>query len=148
MKVFFTQDVKGVGRKGEIKDVSDGYAKNFLIPRRLAAYATNAVIKESEDKTFAKEERLSHEKKAAEDFFAKTTETPLIFHIKTGKNGEIFGSITTNDIEKAIAGKLAEHGMKFKANLEKPIRSLGEQEIEIVFSSGIKGKIKAIIQSA
>jgi large subunit ribosomal protein L9 len=141
MKVIFIQDVKNVGRKGDIKNVSDGYAKNFLLPRGVAKAATGDNLKQVKDKKEAVEKEKSEFIKKAEDLRRMP---PLEFSIKSGKNGEIYGSIAKNDIEK----KLEELGLKnVSVKLDKPIRETGEKEIEITIGRGISSIIKISVSA-
>ncbi|MCK9497769.1 MAG: 50S ribosomal protein L9 [Candidatus Colwellbacteria bacterium] len=141
MKVIFIQDVKNVGRKGDVKNVSDGYAKNFLLPRGVAKTATGDNLKQVKDKKEAVEKEKSEFIKKAEDLRRMP---PLEFSIKSGKNGEIYGSIAKNDIEK----KLEELGLKnVSVKLDKPIRETGEKEIEITIGRGISSIIKISVSA-
>ncbi|MCK9187242.1 MAG: 50S ribosomal protein L9 [Candidatus Colwellbacteria bacterium] len=141
MKVIFIQDVKNVGRKGDVKNVSDGYAKNFLLPRGVAKAATGDNLKQVKDKKEAVEKEKSEFIKKAEDLRRMP---PLEFSIKSGKNGEIYGSIAKNDIEK----KLEELGLKnVSVKLDKPIRETGEKEIEITIGRGISSIIKISVSA-
>ena len=134
MKVLFLKDIKGVGRKGEIKEVSDGYARNMLFPKMIAEPATHDAEKRLKDK------RASEEKKA-NDFSLKIKEIEgksFSFPIRVGEKGEIYGSVKKEDIEK----KLKNEGLSGAlVMLDKPIRHIGEHEIEVTIGRGVKGKI-------
>jgi len=136
MKVIFLKDVKGTGRRGEIREVSDGYAKNFLLPKSIAEPATERVIGE------INRANAAAEKEAAEfkDKIKKLEEAgELEFKIKTGKKGEIYGSITREDIERELRNR----GFgNVEAKLSKPIREIGKHEAEISIGRGVSGKIK------
>ena len=136
MKVIFLKDVKGAGRSGEIKEVADGYAKNFLFPRKLAELATAEAIKEIEQKS----ERQKKEELALKEKVSELEKSDALeFELKTGEKGEVYGSVTREDIER----KLEERGFKnIEARVVRPIKELGEHEIEISAGRGITGKIK------
>jgi len=140
MKIVLTKDVKGFGRKGEIKEVSDGYANNFLFPRSLAVPASkSAIIKVAEKKSSEtnEEEKFKERLKAA-------TQSPLEFKLKVGSKGEIFNSVKKEDIED----KLKRAGFDgIHVQLEKPIRQLGEAEVAVGIGRGIKGKMKIMISA-
>jgi large subunit ribosomal protein L9 len=141
MKVIFIQDVKNVGRKGEIKSVSDGYAKNFLLPKAMAKIATGDNLKQVIDKKQQKEKEKA-------DFIEKADKLkempPLEFSVKAGKNGEIYGSVAKNDIEN----KLKELGFKnISVKLDKPIRKTGEREIEITIGRGVNSRVKISVSA-
>lgn len=131
MKVILTQDVKGLGKKMDVKDVADGYALHFLIPKKLAAPA-------DEKHLAAKGQWESSQNQANTQYEAmadKLKNLVLEFQVKTGAKGEIFSSITEKDIEKSLTAK----GFKdFKIKLEKHLKTLGEHQVEVVFGKGIK----------
>lgn len=139
MKVLLLQDVRGVGVKMEVKTVSDGYARNFLFPRKLGVPAdTDALkMKEREDKN-----RSQHLAKL-EDLKNKLEGIILEFPVKTSERGEVFGSVTEHDIERALAAKGIRPG---KAVLQKPLRMLGEHEARIEFGYGITGIVKVTLK--
>ena len=139
MKVLLLKDVKNVGRKNEIKEVSEGYARNFLFARKLAIPADSGGLKVKasiDAKEQALIEKYHTESKRLE---ADTLE----FKVKGGEKGEVFGSVSAEDIRKALAGK--GYG-EVKIDLEKPIRKTGEQEVVIDFGKGVRGtaKIKVV----
>lgn len=138
MKVVLTQDVKNFGRKGEIKEVSDGYANNFLLPRGLAVPASkSAVVKIAERKSSeALEEKKFKEK------LKFLSDHPLQLKVKTGEKGEVFGSVKKEDIEERIKSL---GFSEIKVELDKPIRRLGESEVVVGIGRGVKGKIKITI---
>ena len=148
MKVVFLKDVKGLGKKDEIKEVSDGYARNFLFPRGLVKAANNAVISELKVKTASEEKHLEVVREKARELTKSTAEKPLIFNLKAGKHNEVFGSITIEEIEKKLrkdyAAKIGDEDFKIKA--EHNLKTLGSHEIELDFGRGISGKIKVFIE--
>ena len=132
MKVLLLQDVKKVGRKNEIKEVSEGYARNFLFAKKLAVPADGGAMKMKE-RIDAKEQALIDSLKAQAARLAKDT---LKFKVKAGQKGEVFGSVSMEDIRKALHEK--GYG-EVKIDLEKPLRKTGEYEIEVSFGKGVKG---------
>lgn len=135
MKVIFLKDVKGVGRRGEIKEVSDGYAKNFLLPKNIAEPATERVMGEINRANAAAEKEAAGFK----DRIKKLEEAgELQFKLKTGKKGEIYGSITREDVERELKNKGFGH---IEVKLAKPIKETGKHEVEISIGRGISGKI-------
>ena len=135
MRVIFLQDVRNVGRKGEIKEVADGYARNFLIARKLASPATIKNVNETE-------QRLDIADKKANEFRNRLeliNEEKVSLSLKAGKKGEIYGSITREDIEK----ELDKRGLKgIEVRLPKPIRETGEHEVEVSIGRGVTGKVR------
>ncbi len=152
MKIIFLLDVKGTGRKNEIKEVSDGYAKNFLIPRGLAAPVGE---KRNENRLMAllaeTEERKKAAIKAAEELIAELEKNPPEFRLKIGAKNDVFGSVSRADAEKALASRFSEYKKKFRREpsviLERPIKTLGERVISINFGEGIKKEVRITVRS-
>lgn len=130
MKVIFTQDVKGKGKKGEVKNVAEGYARNFLIPRGLAVPANESNMKQLQHQNKIEEQRRAKEQQEAEQL-AKTIEAmKLEIGAKAGEGGRLFGSITN----KQIAEELAKKNIKVdrrKIELPEPIRTLGVTQVPV-----------------
>jgi large subunit ribosomal protein L9 len=146
MKVIFLQDVSTKGKQGEIKDVADGYARNFLFPRKLALPATPKAMKEAQARMEEnKKKRERHQTELGQ--LAKRLEgTVLNFKAKAGEKGRLHGSITAAD----IAGKLTEivgtEIDKKKIELDEPLRNLGTHEVVLGFAGGIEAKISIVIE--
>ncbi|MFZ4454042.1 50S ribosomal protein L9 [Salibacterium aidingense] len=124
MKVIFNQDVKGKGKKGEMKDVSEGYARNYLLPNNLAVEATKGNVKnlKAKQESDAKKEQQALEE--AKKFKEELENTKIVVTAKAGDGGRLFGAVST----KQIAEKLKDMGMKVdkrKIELDQPIRTLG-----------------------
>ena len=130
MKVVLLKDVKGTGKKGEIKEVSDGYAKNFLIKNAMAKVANATALSENRQQKEASAFHKEMEKQDAIKLCEKLKDTQLIISIKCGENGKTFGSITS----KEISEKLKEKGFdidKRKIELSDPIKTIGEYKITV-----------------
>ena len=102
MKVILLQDVKGTGKKNEVKEVSDGYARNFLLPKKLAVPADNTNMKELNEKNKSKELKAQKEYEAAVELGKKMEELNVVIYSKAGDGGRLFGSITSKDIAEQI----------------------------------------------
>jgi large subunit ribosomal protein L9 len=141
MKVILKADVKGTGKKGETVEVSDGYARNFLLPRGLAVEASAGALKslEQEKKAQAqKQERIIAELKALRDRLeGQTIKVPA----RTGEGGRLFGSITNKDIADAISRHLGKEFDRKMVELGSPIKALGAYPITLKFGHNITGKI-------
>ncbi len=135
MKVLLLQDIRGIGRKFDIKEVSDGYARNFLFPKKLATIADEKgqAVKAEHDEKLA---TGLAELKAA---IATLAKEPFQFSVKAGKQGEVFGSVSKKDIESVLHAKGFK---KAEVLLDHPIKATGEHEVEINFGQGIHGKAK------
>lgn len=130
MRILLLSDIKGLGEKGDIVNASDGYARNYLLPRQLAKEATPAVIRRVEQELEADSRRQAREQKAATELGEKIAATTLQLTAKAGDAGRLFGSITSKD----IANGLAEHKIRVdrrKIELKEPIRALGQTTVPI-----------------
>ncbi len=145
MKIILLQDVRGVGRKFEVKDVSDGYARNLLIPKELAMLATQdalAKLEARKKKAAAEHEALvASLREEAKKIEGKT----LYFTVKTGEHESVFGSVSKKDIEEELKKEKIAHG---KPVLEKSIKTLGTHIAVIDFGEGIKTEINIQVEPA
>ncbi len=146
MKVVFLADVKNIGKKLDIKDVPDGYARNFLIPKNLAKPATPETQKTIEKIKLEKEKdnlKLTENlKRTAKELAAKK----IVFSLKADEQGHLFGSVNKDAILKALRDQkfiLSEHA---DIKIEHPLKEIGDYEIELNLHKGIKAKIKISIQ--
>jgi large subunit ribosomal protein L9 len=145
MKVIFTQDVDNVSKAGQVKEVASGYAKNYLIPRKLAVVATPAELKKLDARNQAlsqQQERTDSELQELADQIAKLD---LTLKVKVGKEGKVYGSITTAQIAGELS-KLTGHNIdKRKIEIAEPIKKVGEYEISMQFSKNIIAKVKLTV---
>ncbi|WP_350343647.1 50S ribosomal protein L9 [Proteinivorax tanatarense] len=145
MKVILLKDEKKLGKKGEIKEVSEGYARNFLIPRGLAKEANQSNLKELKETQKVKEKKAEKELKKAQQTAKKIENLKIEVAVKAGEGGRLFGSVTTKD----IGNELSKKGIKIdkrKVELNEPIKSLGTYNVDIKLhpkvSSTLQVKIK------
>ncbi|MCM3702602.1 50S ribosomal protein L9 [Paenibacillus macerans] len=141
MKVIFLQDVKGQGKKGEIKNVSEGYAQNFLIPRGLVRPATEGNVKTLEQQTASEQKRKQQEKEDAILLGKKLEEITVELKAKAGEGGRLFGAITS----KQVADALEKTGVKLdkrKIEMPEPIRSLGVTQVSVKLHPEVKSTLK------
>ncbi len=141
MKIILTKDVKALGKSGEIKEVSDGYAKNYLLKNGLAKLATNANVAENKAQKDAADFHYTEQKKEAENLAEKLKGKVVRLAIKCGENGKIFGSITAQNISEALE-KIGFDIEKKKIDLSSPIKTIGIHEVEIKLFQGVSTKIK------
>ena len=146
MKVILLKDIKGTGKKGDIKEVSDGYARNFLFPKKLAVQAGNTEIKELNEKQKSQEIKQQREYEAAVELGKKMEEMNVTIYSKAGDGGRLFGSITSKDIAAQIN---KEHGIevdKRKVILDEPIRTLGSSFVEIKIHQKVVTKMRVDVK--
>ncbi|OAB40536.1 50S ribosomal protein L9 [Paenibacillus macquariensis subsp. defensor] len=141
MKVIFIKDIKGQAKKGDVKEVSEGYAANFLFPRGLARSATDGNMKTLENQTSAEQKRKQQEKDEAAELGKKLEEMTIELKAKSGDGGRLFGAITS----KQIAEVLAANGVKIdkrKIELNDPIRTLGVAQVPVKLHPEVKATLK------
>jgi large subunit ribosomal protein L9 len=131
MKVVFLKDVKGQGKKGEIKEVSEGYANNFLIKQGVAAPATNAAVSQLEGQKKSEQKRKDQEKIDAEALGAKLTETTVKVKAKSGADGRLFGAVSSKQIAEELEKQHKISLDKRKILLEDPIKTLGVTKVPV-----------------
>lgn len=131
MKVILKQDIKGTGKKEEIINVSEGYARNFLFPKNLAIEATDANIKELERQRAHLDHIKSEELSKAKKLGSELEKIKLILPVKTGEGGRLFGSITTKDIQDALEKSYGHIIDKRKIELKSPIKKLGVYQVTL-----------------
>lgn len=145
MKVVLLADVKGQGKKDDIINVSDGYARNYLIPRRLAVEADAKVLNEIKNREAARKRREEMERQAAKELAEKIAALTVKTKLTTGANGRVYGSITAKDICDAME---EQHGITFdkhKLVLPAPIKALGAHSIPVKLYADITGTINVIV---
>jgi large subunit ribosomal protein L9 len=146
MKIIFLQDVRGVAKKYDVKEVSDGYARNFLLPQNLAEPATAAAMKKIE-KFKESQEREDHELEKRLHEIAKTlSDTALQFEMEADEHGSIFGSINKEAILKALRDHKFIANERVEIDLEQPIKKVGEYVVPIDLRKGISVKLKISVK--
>ena len=131
MKVILTETVKKLGHEGDVVNVADGYARNYLFPRGWAVEATPANLKELQKKKDRQAKREAQEKAAAEALAQRLEGKTLNLTVKAGEGGKLFGSITGQDIAKALADQLAVAVNRRKVDLKEPLKAVGEYRVPI-----------------
>lgn len=145
MKVILKMDVKGLGKKGEIVNTSDGYARNFLFPKGTAVEATEGNLKAQEAFNSKELKKKADETEAARQLAKKISGLSINICVKTGESGKLFGSITSKDIAEELK---KQHGIeidKKKFVLDEAIKTAGEYNVEVKVYPEISGKLKVNI---
>lgn len=146
MKIILLQDVKGQGKKGEIIDVNEGYARNFLIKKGFAEAATASKINDLNQKKAAADYHKAEETKAMQAMAKELKDKSFTVKIKAGQNGKVFGSVTGANVSDSLiaAGYNVD---KKKVVLPQPIKTVGEYTVELKLMEGVSTKIKVIVEA-
>ena len=145
MKVILQQDVKGQGKKGQLVEVSDGYGRNFLLPRKLAVEATAENLNTMKMQDKARQARAAEEKAAAQAAAERLKSCQVKISAKAGQGGRLFGSITSREISDELR---AQHGIdvnKSKIVLSEPIKSFGSFEVKCRLGSEVSGTVSVLV---
>ena len=144
-KVILKQDVKGLGKTGDIVEVSDGYARNFLLPKKVAIEANadslNAIKIKKNAETAKKERLLAQAKETAQKLGSIT----VMIKAKAGENGKLFGSITSKDISENLKSQFGIEIDKKKFEMEDALRHIGEATVQIKIQPGVIAKLKVVV---
>ena len=142
MQVILTQDVKGQGKKGQMVNVSDGYARNFLLPKGLATEATKSNINDLKGKKESLEYKIKTETEEAQRIVEKMKDIEVVIKAKAGDNGKLFGSVTSKDVAEELT---MQHHIKLdkkKFVLPDGIKVLGVTEVPVKVYTGVSGTLK------
>lgn len=146
MKVVLKADVKGSGKKDQLVEVSDGYARNFLLPRGLAVAANTAAINEVKTKESAKQHHAQVELEEAKETAAKINGITVSVQAKAGKNGRLFGAVTGMDIARAVNQTAGVNIDKRRVVLDADIKNYGQYEVEVKVYPGVVAKVKVVVE--
>lgn len=146
MKVILLGDVKGQGKKGEIVNVSDGYARNFLFPRNLAQEANAQNLNSAQVRQDAAAHKKAVEKKNAEELAAQLADRGVTIQAKCGSTGRLFGAITNAEIAEALSAQTGLDIDKKKVVLQNPIKELGTYTVTLKLYAGVQTNIRLTVQ--
>lgn len=147
MKVILLQDVKDLGKKDSIVNVSDGYARNFLFPKKVAVEASEGALKTIADKKSSLQNKKNMELQAAKELADKLNKVEVNIKTKTGDNGKLFGSITNKDIAELIKSQHKIEIDKKKIVLNDTIKAVGTYQAEIKVYPEVSAKVKVIVSA-
>ena len=145
MKVIFNEDVKGQGKKGELKEVSSGYARNYLFPRNLASEATADVLNTFKLKEKAKAAQIAREKAQALEYAEKLSAVQVTIRAKAGANGKLFGAVTSQEISEALKAQFDMDIEKNKIVQAEPIKSYGSYTVKAKLGYEVSGNINLLV---
>ncbi len=147
MKMILLADVKALGKKGEVVEVADGYGQNFLIPRKLAAPATDGAVKKRSKEMADQNSKKAREIEAAKITAAALEAKPLVISMKVGNNGKLFGSVTATDIIKAIKEQFDVALDKKTLDVPASIREMGEHKVKAKVYKGVDASMTVRVQA-
>ena len=145
MKVILTADVTSLGKSGEIKDVSEGYARNFLIPRKMAVSATGGAYRAWQHDIASREEKRQRERGDAEIAAQRISSTTLTMGVKVGEGGKLYGSITSKDIAEALARRGIQVD-RHKVDLDEPLKQLGTYKVAVHVFPGLSPEVTIAVE--
>ncbi len=145
MKVILTQDVKSQGKKDQIIEVSDGYARNFLFPKKLAIPADAKAINEAKNKEASRLHKIEVEKQQAMALAEKLDSILVKIVSKSGADGRLYGAVTAKDVADTLAKDFSIEVDKRKINIPEPIKSFGRFELEVKLYNEVTGKIHLLV---
>ncbi len=146
MKVILLADVKGVGKKDQTINASEGYVKNFLFPRKLAVEANSGNLKKLDNQKKAEDLQRQEELDAAKALGEKIAEQKVVIKVKTGDNGKLFGAVTNKEIAVALKEQTGLAVDKKKISLSDPIKVIGEKEVTVKLHPKVSVKLKVEIE--
>lgn len=141
IEVILMADVKGLGAEGDVVKVADGHARNYLLPKNLAAPVTDATRRQLEKKRKERDARLAAERAAAEELAAKMAQVSCTITVKTGEDGKLFGSVTAGHVAAALKAQGVELD-KNQVELPEAIRELGVFNVPVNLNAGVKATVK------
>jgi large subunit ribosomal protein L9 len=148
MKVLFKKDVPDVARAGQIKEVADGYARNFLIPRGLAVAATAGALKQVAVGQAVAARRATEEEQAAQALKQRLEAEPIVLESKAGSTGRLYGSITTSDVATAIKNQLGAELDRRDLEITEPVRQVGQHRVTARLHKGVTAILTVEVRAA
>lgn len=146
-KVILLKDIKGIGKKGEVKEVSKGYAQNYLIPRKLAVPATDDALHNLKQQKEAERRKIEKEIARAKEYVDKLKKSAVRLKHRAGEKGKLFGSVTQKEVADALGSQLGIKVDKKQISFPTPIKSTGEFKAKIDFGHGIKSDVTIIVEA-
>ncbi|MBS7262645.1 MAG: 50S ribosomal protein L9 [Eubacteriales bacterium] len=146
MKVILLKDIKGTGKKDAVIEVSDGYARNFLFPRKLAVEASSVNLNSVKVKNQTEAHRREMERQNAVETAAGLKDKSVVLEVATGENGKLFGSVTNKEVAEAVASQLGLTVDKKKVAME-TVRATGEYTADIRLFEGVSAAVRVIVKA-
>lgn len=147
MKVLLKKDVQGLGKAGEVKDVADGHARNYLIPRGFAVLATAGTMKQVAAQQASAQKRAAEEEQAARDLKARLEAQPVVVQVKAGSQGRLYGSVTSQDVVEAIKAQLQVELDKKNLEVADRISQVGEYSATTRLHRNVTARLKLDVRA-
>lgn len=147
MKVVLLQEVQGIGGPGTVKDVADGYARNYLLPKKLATPATAGALKQVERVRAVEDRRQARLDEQAAAMAARIDGQEVTFRVRAGEEGRLYGSVTNGDVAEVLSRQIGEDVDKRRVILEEPIHVLGTYEVPVRLSSSHSPVVKVVVEA-
>ena len=144
MKVILLQDIENIGKKGDIKNVTNGHARNFLFPKKLAKIATKEAVEESEKQKELEEKKAEEELKTTQEIVEKIDGLEIEIPVKVDEEGKLYGSINEVEISKILESK-GFNIKKKQIKIPQPIKEIGEYQATVLFDHNLEADVKLII---
>ena len=148
MKVILQADVKGKGKKGQLVNVSDGYARNFLFPKKLAVEANSSNLIEMKQRQAAEEARIARERAAAQEIAEKLKSCMVLISAKAGTGGRLFGSVTASEIADGLKAQFGIEIDRHKIILDENIKAFGTYELKAKLYNDVSGTVFVTVKEA
>jgi large subunit ribosomal protein L9 len=148
VRVILKAEVRGLGRTGEVKDVADGYARNYLLPKGLAIEATGGTLKLLAQERQSEKTKKDRAHQDAEALATRLADVTLVFKLKAGEHGKTFGSVTAKEVADALKKEVKAEIDKTKIVLHEPLRSLGVHTVEVRLLSDVRANVTVAIEPA
>jgi large subunit ribosomal protein L9 len=147
IKVILSQDVEHLGAAGSVQIVRDGFARNYLLPKKLAVLATPGALKQAEERLVAAQRRIAKQEAELQDLATRIDGQTLHFFARVGREGRLFGSITAGDIADRLSSQLGEEIDRRRVVLTDPIRSIGEHTVSVHLVGRLNPTIKVMVEA-
>jgi large subunit ribosomal protein L9 len=148
VRVILKAEVQGLGRTGEIKDVADGFARNYLLPKGLAIEATGGELKRLGQERQSEKTKKDRAHQDAEELAKRLGEVTLVFKLKAGEQGKTFGSVTAKEVAEALRKEAKAEIDKTQIVLHEPLRSLGVHKVEVRLLTDVRANVTVAIEPA
>lgn len=148
MRVLFLKDVEGVGRAGDVKDVNGGYAKNYLLLRKLAVPATEGALKQAQALKEAAKGKSERKLTEAQSLAGKIEGQVVLFRMRAGEGDRLYGSITNTDVAEALSRSIGMEVDRRHVDLEHSIKALGEHPVTVKLGSGLNATVRVIVEKS